>query len=100
MHPWYQVNAQNGYLGLILAAPAYAVIVDTDTTGAPEPFIAPTFPGTVPKIVGINEIVREAELCKFEADSRVGRKLHKHSSTQLGRTTSSTDQQRRQKGSH
>jgi hypothetical protein len=62
-------GTQNGYLGLILAAPAYAAIVGADTTGTPQPFIAPTFPGAVPTIVGINEVAREAELCKFEADT-------------------------------
>jgi hypothetical protein len=62
-------GAQNGYLGLILAAPAYAAIVGTDAMGAPQPFITPTFPSAVPMIVGINEVAREAELCKFEADT-------------------------------
>jgi hypothetical protein len=69
-------GAQNGYLGLILAAPAYAAIVSADATGAPQPFIAPTFTGAVPTIVGINEVAREAELCKFEADTYAWRKYN------------------------
>jgi hypothetical protein len=38
-------DTQNGYLGLILAAPAYAALVGTDMLGALQLFIAPTFPG-------------------------------------------------------
>jgi hypothetical protein len=54
-------GAQNGYLGLILSAPAYHTIVGNDANGDPTPFIAPTFPGAVPTITGINEVAREAK---------------------------------------
>jgi hypothetical protein len=62
-------GAQNGCLGLILSAPAYHALVGNNATGVPQPFTAPTFPGAVPTIVGINDVAREAELCKFEADT-------------------------------
>jgi hypothetical protein len=62
-------GAQNGYLGLILSAPAYHALVGNDATGAPQPFTTPTFPRAVPTIVGISDVAREAELRKFEADT-------------------------------
>jgi hypothetical protein len=62
-------GAQNGYLGLILSAPAYHALVGNDATGALQPFTAPTFPRAVPTIVRINDVAREAELHKFEADT-------------------------------
>jgi hypothetical protein len=78
-------GAQNCYLGLILAAPAYHTIVGNDANGNPQPFIAPTFPGPVLTITGINEVAREAKLQKFEADTytwrkydNMGKALQKH----------------------
>jgi hypothetical protein len=62
-------GAQNGYLSLVLAAPAYAALVGTDTLRAPQPFITPTFPDTVPTILGIDEVDREAQHQKFEANT-------------------------------
>jgi hypothetical protein len=58
-------GTQNGHLGLILAAPAYAAIVGADAMGAPQPFIAPRFASAVPMIAGINEVAREAKLIRF-----------------------------------
>jgi hypothetical protein len=78
-------GAQNNYLGLILAPPAYHAIVGNDANGNPQPFIAPTFPGAVPTITGINDVAREAKLRKFEADTyawreydNLGKALQKH----------------------
>jgi hypothetical protein len=67
-------GAQNGYLGLILSTPAYHALVGNNDNGDPQPFSAPTFPGAVPTIVGINDVAREAELRKFEADTYTWRK--------------------------
>jgi hypothetical protein len=89
-------GAQNGYLGLILAAPAYTAIVGADATGAPQPFIAPTFPGAVPTIVGINEAAREAELRKFEADTYAWCKYNNMCNTSYQLWTKCTSRQRKQ----
>jgi hypothetical protein len=62
-------GAQNSYLGLILATPAYHAIVGNDANGDPQPFIAPMFPGAVPTITGINDVAREAKLQKFEVNT-------------------------------
>jgi hypothetical protein len=58
-------GAQNGYLGLILAPPAYATLRHGRVRGPAT--VHSTFPETVPTINSVNDMAREAELRKFEA---------------------------------
>jgi hypothetical protein len=42
----------HGYLGAVLDAQTYAIIVGNDTTGAPQLVIIPAFPGILPVVLG------------------------------------------------
>jgi hypothetical protein len=56
----------HSYLGAVLDAQTYAVIIGNDPAGNPQPFVIPTFPGILPVIVGGNQAAREEELCVFK----------------------------------
>jgi hypothetical protein len=63
----------HGYLGAVLDAQTYAVIVSNDATGNPQPFVIPTFPGILPVVVGGNQAAREEELRVFNVSTQAWR---------------------------
>jgi hypothetical protein len=50
---------------VVIDAQSYAIIVGNDATGAPQPFVIPTFPGILLVIVGGNQAACKEELCVF-----------------------------------
>jgi hypothetical protein len=58
-------GGNHSYLGAVINAQTYTIIVSNDATGAPQPFIIPTFPGILPVVVGGNQAAREEELRVF-----------------------------------
>jgi hypothetical protein len=58
-------GGRHGYLGAVIDAQTYAIIVGNNTAGAAQPFIIPTFPGILPVVVRGNQAAREEELCVF-----------------------------------
>jgi hypothetical protein len=59
----------HGYLGAVLDAQTYAIIVGNDAAGAPQPFTIPTFPGILPVVLGNNAATQDEELQVFNANT-------------------------------
>jgi hypothetical protein len=55
-------GGKHGYLGAVIDAQTYAIIVGNDAIGTTQPFIIPTFPGVLPVVVEGNQATREEEL--------------------------------------
>jgi hypothetical protein len=62
-------GGHHGYLGAVLDAQTYAIIVGNDAAGAPQPFTIPTFPGVLPVVLGNNAAAWDEELRVFNANT-------------------------------
>jgi hypothetical protein len=69
-------GGQHGYLGAVLDAQTYAIIVGNDATGAPQLFTIPTFPGILPVVVRNNSAARDEELRIFNANTHAWREYN------------------------
>jgi hypothetical protein len=63
----------HGYLGAVLDAQTYAVIVSNDPAGNPQPFVIPTFLGILPTMIRGNQVAREEELRVFNVPTHAWR---------------------------
>jgi hypothetical protein len=69
-------GGRHGYLGAVLDAQTYAIIVGNDAAGAPQPFTVPTFPGVLPVVLGNNAAARDEELRVFNANTHAWREYN------------------------
>jgi hypothetical protein len=69
-------GGRHGYLGAVIDAQTYAIIVGNNAAGAAQPFIIPTFPGVLPVVVGGNQAAREEELRVFNVASHAWREYN------------------------
>jgi hypothetical protein len=58
-------GGKHSYLGAVINAQSYAIIVGNNAAGAPQLFVIPTFPGILLVVVGGNQAAREEELHVF-----------------------------------